>query len=72
MTGMCSFCTYNAAAPGEDLCRDCLDLRAEHRRSLIRDVEKRVGACQFGHPACTPVNPCGDCVEFASYGGGAA
>lgn len=70
--GMCGFCQFNACAPGEDLCRDCLDLRAEQRRRRIQLVEERVGRCQFNHPSCTPVNPCGDCVEFSSYSGGAA
>lgn len=72
MTGMCSFCAFNAAAPGEDYCRDCLDLRAEQRRRRIQLVEQTVGRCMFGHPACTPMNPCGDCAEFAAYPRGGA
>lgn len=68
MDGMCVFCRYNVAAPGEDLCRDCLDLRAEKRRAMLWAVP----SCQFGHPACSELHQCADCAEFASYPRGAA
>lgn len=65
-TGMCAWCQYDAAAPGQDYCRGCLDDRAAKRRrhlELINEIRCR----WFNHPGCTPENPCRECVEFAVY-----
>lgn len=62
MTGMCSFCSYNASAPGEDFCRDCLDLRAEQRRRRIQLVEEQ-RAQWTPHQGCTASAPCDECAS---------
>ena len=62
MTGMCGFCQFNACAPGEDLCRDCLDLRAEQRRRRIQLVEEQKSHWA-PHQGCTASAPCDECAS---------
>lgn len=70
VSGMCARCRNDAALPNSDFCRAC-----ENDQDTVRhtaEVIQLTARCQFGTPFCTPAHPCGDCVEFASYGGSAA
>lgn len=70
MSGMCARCKNDAALPDSDFCGACVEdnVRVMHTAEVIQLTRR----CQFGTPNCTPIHPCGDCVEFASYGGSAA
>lgn len=63
--GMCLICRFNIAAPGDDLCRDCLDLSAEQKRRRRELAERQ---CPHRVPWCGPLNACNDCSEMAYYG----
>lgn len=61
-TGLCEMCGVDAAAPGEDRCRACIDYVADKRRQLLELVEQQ-RAQWSPHQGCTASAPCDECAS---------